>query len=98
MGWETSNRHADLPPDWRRLRRLILERDEHRCTWLTDGERCTEPATDVDHIMRGDDHQPTNLRALCHWHHARKSASEGNAARRRFNARRPADPHPGLMP
>ena len=96
MAWENSTRASRLPPDWQRRRRLVLERDGYRCTELTDGERCTEPATDVDHRTPGDDHSLPNLRALCRWHHARKSSSEGNASRRRFTARRPVEPHPGM--
>ena len=95
MGWETSDRRSRLPADWRRLRRLILERDEHRCTWTDNGQRCRQPATDVDHVNRGDDHTPANLRSLCSHHHARKSSSEGNRARQRYTNRRPGEAYPG---
>lgn len=97
MGWETSTRRAELPPDWRRIRRMILERDGHRCTWLEDGGRCQAEATDVDHLAPGGPHTPENLRALCRWHHARKSSSEGNASRHRHRARREEPPHPGYI-
>lgn len=77
----------------------MLKRDGHRCTaLLEDGTRCPAKATDVDHIVRGDNHDLPNLRALCGWHHARKSSAEGNAARRRGPShRRPPEQHPGLL-
>jgi hypothetical protein len=39
------------------------------------------PASDVDHIEHGDNHNPSNLQALCRFHHARKSAREGAQAK-----------------
>jgi hypothetical protein len=95
--WQGSARKARLPANWRHLRRLVLARDGGRCTWVDDGVRCISPATQVDHIVAGDDHRPANLRSLCAWHHARKSSVEGNAARRRPTERRPTPPHPGLV-
>jgi hypothetical protein len=41
---------------------------------------CALPATDVDHIEPGDNHDASNLQALCRFHHARKSAREGASA------------------
>lgn len=32
--WEGSTRSATLPADWPQRREPILERDDHRCTWL----------------------------------------------------------------
>ncbi|RKN09653.1 HNH endonuclease [Streptomyces radicis] len=99
MAWATSNRRQRLPDDWPTRRAAALRRDGFRCVaLLADGERCTEPATDVDHIVPGDDHALTNLQSLCSWHHARKSAREGQAANRakqRPSRRRPDKPHPG---
>lgn len=54
----------------------------------------------MDHIVAGDLHEMSNLRGICQWHHARKSAQEGVAARRELNAilwRKP-ETHPGLIP
>lgn len=91
-GWSDSTRV--LPPNWTAIRRGILERDGWRCTeTMRDGTRCRDKATDVDHIARGDDHRPENLRALCRWHHARKSSREGNEARWKP---KPKPLHPGL--
>lgn len=99
MPWSTSNRKARLPRDWEARRQFILARDGNRCTAVDSlGNRCPERATDVDHIKAGDDASYSNLRALCRWHHARKSSAEGLAARRakggyRRQAREP-EPHP----
>lgn len=92
--WEGGRRV--LPADWARIRRRVLERDGHRCTWVTDGQRCSERATDVDHIGDRDDHDDDNLAGLCSWHHDRKSSAQGNAARVRRTERHPTEPHPGL--
>ncbi|KPC89936.1 HNH endonuclease [Streptomyces sp. NRRL F-6602] len=99
MAWEGSTRRQRLPKDWPARRRRVLRRDGHRCVELySDGRRCTQPATDVDHIVPGDDHRMENLRALCSWHHARKSAHEGGtaAARTRVSTARPRPSHPAL--
>ena len=100
--WRGSDRRERLPDNWPMIRRRILIRDGYRCTWRHEGVRCAELATDVDHIVHGDDHGDGNLRALCDWHHQKKSSSEGGAARvaarRRINQRfRRSEPHPGLL-
>ncbi len=100
--WRGSDRRERLPDNWKGIRRRVLIRDGYRCTWLHEGVRCEELATDVDHIARGDDHSESNLRSLCDWHHQQKSSSEGGAARaaarRRINHRfRREEPHPGLL-
>lgn len=94
--WAGSNRRDELPPDWPQRRARILNREGHRCTaTMSDGSRCTWPASDVDHIKPGNDHSDTNLRAICSWHHQRKSSAEGNAARLRPTQARPGELHPG---
>lgn len=93
--WAGSGRRLRLPPDWPHIRLRILQRDSWRCTAAgPDGCRCIQSATDVDHIVRGDDHRDLNLTSLCRDHHAMKSSREGNAARVR--ERRPKPKHPGL--
>jgi 5-methylcytosine-specific restriction endonuclease McrA len=96
MPWTTSTRRQRLPRDWPAIRQAILDRDHHRCQHVRadTGLKCGLPATDVDHIHPGDDHRPVNLQALCSWHHARKSAAEGNEAKTK--AKPPPSPHPGL--
>lgn len=97
-GWQGSNRRAELPSDWdSRIRPFVLERDGHQCTLTDDGVRCTYRATDVDHIGDKNDHAPANLRAICTWHHRRRSSAQGNAARKRVPEKRPPERHPGLL-
>lgn len=100
-GWQGSTRKSRLPSDWPQIRKRILARDGGRCTWIIDGARCPMPATDVDHIIAGDNHDDSNLRSLCKSHHAKKSSAEGGRARRRQNRyriERPNEQHPGLRP
>lgn len=65
-----------------------------------DGSRCRDRATQVDHVIAGDLHEMSNLRGICEWHHARKSAREGVEARRKANEilYRAPEVHPGLIP
>lgn len=102
-GWSTSNRRTELPPDWQTIRKRILRRDQDKCQWLIEGHgKCERPANEVDHRKRGSDHSDANLRALCTWHHQRKSSNEGaqvtaaqrRAIRQRFTRN---ESHPGLM-
>ena len=101
MAWSTSDRKSRLPADWPARRRAVLERCGGRCEVLRkDGSRCRDKATDVDHVNPGDDHGLHNLRGICSWHHARKSAREGVEARRELNSilyRKP-ETHPGIIP
>lgn len=102
-GWQGSDRRDRLPADWQKIRARILKRDGYRCTArLEDDSRCPEPATDVDHVRRGDIHEDWNLTSLCGWHHARKSSREGaEAAARKRRAQRKkfrrVETHPGLL-
>lgn len=54
---------------WRNLRRLVLDRDQHRCQVPTDtGALCEAHATHVDHVLprsRGGTDDLRNLRAAC---------------------------------
>lgn len=93
-GWSGSTRAARLPGNWRALRAQTLARDGHRCTRLHDGQRCAQPATEVDHVDRDGGNHPDNLASVCTRCHAHKTAAEGNAARTR--QRRDPEPHPGL--
>lgn len=94
--WEGSTRRDTLPDDWPQLRALILDRDAHACQWKTDGTACGAHATHVDHKHRKGGDRPSNLRALCAWHHNRKSSAEGNEAQIRYSTARPREQHPGL--
>lgn len=108
MAWVDSNRKQELPSNWQALRKKILDRDNHECTWIERDEngilrKCGKPANQVDHKRRGNNHHPDNLRSLCEHHHARKSASEGNLASREKRAeirkrfRKPTEVHPALL-
>lgn len=100
MAWQnvtTSKRKAELPPHWRQLRRLVLERDGNACTWTVGGQRCGAPANQVDHINDPNDHHPGNLRSLCEPHHARRTAAQGGRARAAaMSTKRPPERHAGL--
>ncbi|MFD0276161.1 HNH endonuclease [Kitasatospora sp. NPDC127111] len=65
---------------------------------FSSGRRCSARATDVDHIVPGDDHSDDNLRSLCGWCHRQKSASEGGTAagQRAVRTTRPTALHPAL--
>lgn len=98
--WHSSNRRARLPRDWPKTHSRILGRDPvctchgcHACT--APGVRCLRLSTDVDHLVRGDNHDDTNLAGKCGPCHDVKSSSEGHAARPKLS--RPAEPHPGLL-
>lgn len=94
--WIGSTRRKRLPPEWESLRLQVLRRDSYRCQIQDSG--CKGIATDVDHILRGDNHSPKNLQAACSYCHNKKSSAEGHEAQRRKRARRlrPTDRHPGL--
>ncbi|WP_189059734.1 HNH endonuclease [Longimycelium tulufanense] len=95
MPWEGSRRAGELPEDWLWRRQQILRRDRYRCQLRWDG--CLGTATEVDHVRRGSDHRPTNLRAACRSCHAKKSSREGNATQARLRQLRfrPREQHPG---
>ena len=106
--WDNSDRRERLPTNWGSIRENILDRDGHQCVWTfwLNGQlvRCKNKATDVDHKVPGDNHDPHNLQSLCQEHHAAKTARESGAARRAKRAevkkmfRRPTERHPGLLP
>ncbi len=98
MAWTTSTRRDQLPPNWATIRAATLDAANHQCQWHTNSIRCQAPATDVDHINRGNNHHPDNLQALCRYHHALKSAREGRAAQLANTQHRPPATHPGLLP
>lgn len=80
--WATSNRRERLPNGWAKLRARILRRDRYRCQ--TQG--CRARATEVDHVINNDDHDPTNLQSLCSPCHLKKTLAEAQAGRRNQTA------------
>jgi 5-methylcytosine-specific restriction endonuclease McrA len=97
MAWSSSDRAARLPGNWARLRLAVLKRDGYHCQIAGPG--CTWLATEVDHIVPGDDHGLGNLQAVCTWCHARKTAGEAKRAQAKVQAkgRRPTEQHPGVI-
>lgn len=92
MSWNTSNRSAGLPADWKHRRSQVLRRDGYVCTL------CGAPATEVDHLSSSD-HSLAMLRSLCSRCHAKRSSQQGHARQRELKAqrRRPVERHPGAM-
>ena len=101
-GWASSDRRDRLPADWRARRQKVAARAGGRCqAVLSDGTRCRWPGSECDHIVRGDNHDLSNLQWLCHWHHAQKTRREAVQARRDKQAaaeRRRMESHPGWVP
>jgi 5-methylcytosine-specific restriction enzyme A len=97
-GWAGSRRRTRLPGNWRTIRAAVLRRDGHQCTWVHNGQRCIQQATEVDHIRpMTDDHSLASLRSLCTMHHSKKSSAEGHAVRWAIREARPAEKHPGVI-
>lgn len=100
MAWANkSRRRAELPKDWPEIRGRVLTRDGGRCKWpLSFGGTCGRPANEVDHKAGAHDHTPANLWALCHEHHAAKTARESRDAKPVATPKaRPSEAHPGSL-
>lgn len=73
-------------PVYRRNRRAAWNRAGGRCEKLVDGRRCgSTRRCQVDHITpisQHGTHHLDNLRVLCGFHHAEKTAQEGGGFRR----------------
>jgi 5-methylcytosine-specific restriction endonuclease McrA len=73
-------------PEYRRNRPAAWKRAGGRCELLEDGHRCgSRKRCQVDHITpvsQGGTHHLGNLRVLCGFHHAAKTAQEGGGYRR----------------
>ena len=73
-----STRRTRLPRGWSRLRLRILRRDGYQCYV------CGDLATEVDHLVPGDNHDPDNLSAICRPCHMSKSGHEGGITQGRY--------------
>lgn len=83
MTWaKTGTRGDRLPSDWAARCAATEARAGYRCEDVTNGVRCPERGSDCDHIVRGDNHNLSNLQWLCAWHHKIKTAAEAAEARR----------------
>lgn len=93
--WGTSTRKSRLPANWRRIRRLVLERDR-TCVLCR-----VRPSSVADHKQAmTDDHRLEALQGMCEPCHRQKTAKEAAAARAastRPGRKRPAEGHPGLL-
>ncbi len=69
---------------WKKLRKLILERDTFLCVPCSNAGRLTK-ATEVDHILNkesGGDDNPANLQSICYPCHIKKTNRESQEARK----------------
>lgn len=98
MAWYGSTRASRLPHDWPDRRAATLHRDRHQCQATEHHPDCDRTATDVDHIVPGDDHSLTNLQSLSEPCHRVKTATE-TAQRNEANAklRKRPEQHPGAI-
>jgi 5-methylcytosine-specific restriction endonuclease McrA len=75
---------------YRNLCRYVLARDRNRCQ--IHGPRCTQYATEVDHVIAradgGDLFDPANLRAACRACNAGRGAQRTNERRYRDSVAR----------
>ena len=63
---------------WKKIRQMILVRDNYMCQPCLEKDRLT-PATEVDHIIpkaKGGDDNPDNLQAICTDCHKAKTTQE----------------------
>lgn len=104
MAWEGSTRKESLPADWPRRRRAVFQRDGWRCTYVDPQtrDRCRGPAEECDHIGDRLNHDPSNLRSMCSYHHGKKSGGQGGVARAKKLAQakrkfRRDEDHPGSL-
>jgi 5-methylcytosine-specific restriction protein A len=82
--WAGSTRGQRLPKDWNTRRLIVLRRDDSVCYV------CGSLASEVDHVVAGDNHDLNNLAAICNKCHRAKSSVEGHEAKQeqRPNTRR----------
>lgn len=79
--WQSSNRRAELPPDWERRRRTVLKRDP----LCTDGRICNGLALSTDCHHTGDkhDHSLESLAGVCRACHNAATQQQSAEARAR---------------
>jgi len=68
---------------WQKLRERILKRDNYLCQ-ISLAQGWVVPATEVDHIIpkfEGGTDDPSNLQAVSHDEHEKKSRAEAEHAR-----------------
>lgn len=69
---------------WAGVKRAVLERAAGRCEVYQDGQRCTEPAVDADHLfggaLRRETTTPEGCQATCRTHHNLKTVNAPSRA------------------
>lgn len=86
MAWDRNlSRHErGYGYQWDRLRKLVLQRDQHLCQPCIRKGRAT-PATEVDHITpkaKGGTDDHGNLQAICSPCHKDKTTAENGGKKR----------------
>ncbi len=80
VAWEGSTRRTQLPSDWDKRRRLVLERD----LLCTDGRVCQGLAlsTEAHHVGDKHDHRIETLAGVCRACHTAATSEQAANARR----------------
>lgn len=99
MSWSTSDRRQRLPDDWPKRVAQVKARAKGRCEATRHAHGCTGTGAECDHIVRGDNHDITNLQWLSTPCHKAKTAAENAADRKARQAmrQRPREQHPGAI-
>ena len=105
--WASSNRRAELPPDWEQRRQAIKQRAGGRCEAMSQitgdrkeydhGTRCTRKGSECDHVGDKMDHGPANLQWLCWLHHRNRTQKQAADARWQKLPPRREERHPGAI-
>ena len=93
--WSSSNRRAQLPPDWEKRRQVVKLRAKNRCQAETHDPRCHGVGSECDHIGNPADHDLSNLQWLSGPCHAIKTQREAQAAKPK--RKRQPERHPGRL-
>ena len=93
--WTSSNRRAELPPDWSRRRQAVKARAGGRCEAERHVPECDGIGTDCDHVGDAHDHSLANLQWLSSPCHKAKTQREAQEARPK--RQREPEPHPGRL-
>lgn len=93
MSWDTSNRRAQLPSDWRKRVAATKARADGRCEAAVHVADCDGIGRECDH--RSDPLNHDDLQWLSPMCHRAKTQAESLAAR--HPRTRPAPQHPGVI-
>lgn len=93
--WSSSNRRAELPPDWQQRRLQVKARAGGRCEAARHVAECNGIGTDCDHVNDPRDHSLANLQWLSSPCHKAKTQREAQAAQPK--RKREPEPHPGRL-